>query len=587
VNQRKLFVGLAFLLCAFMLLTALPTTAVAVSPSYTFFEEGAEQPTFEEWDARWHKTDENPVSSLDYWCRQGHEFHSGTHAAYCARSGYNSHYVTTDVTQPMDVNITGLTGSFNKADQVLRYDTNEDAVMRKELVGARYYETITMTFWFYSDTGASDARQPGTGALVGYDFLNVLYYTGTSSSMMKHVLWTDSEQQAYAKTWTKVTLTVPNNSTYVAFEFVSGTTPPVGGDAPNAFEAYGVKTAPFGSTGMKEGVFVDDISVVGTDPAAEVPLTTHADPLPEYQTGRAFPVSYSDNNPVVQLNWIYLWYRESGAENWTKYKNELKPAGAFITSPISFVAPTDGTYEFFTQGVDTNGTLEKWRGAADTWTVVDTAPPESEARVVGSGQEGKYAGAATITLEGSDLTAGIERIYYRVDGSEWMSYSRAVVLTATGQHTVEYFATDMAGNTEGVKSLGLEVVSGTAGIAFPNDGKSYIERNVTVDFNVSMWSISKLEYSLDGGDYVALDVNATSVGLSNLTEGRHILTLRAEDPLRNVLVSETNFTVELAVSDIDAMANDLLGDTTMLAGIGVVAIAGAGGAIYMVKRRRK
>jgi hypothetical protein len=569
-----------------MLLTAVPTTAVAVSSSYVFFEEGVEQPTFEEWDVRWHKTDENPVSSLDYWCRQGHEFHGGTHAAYCARSGYNSHYVTSAVTQPMDVNITGLTGSFNKADQVLRYDTNEDAVMRKELVGARYYETITMTFWFYSDTGVSDAKQPISGALVGYDFLNVLYYTGVNSSLEKHVLWTDSEQQAYAKTWAQVTLTVPNNATYVAFEFVSGTTPPVGGDAPDAFEAYGVRTAPSGSPGMKEGVFVDDITVVGTDPAAEVPLATHADPLPEYQFGRTFPVSYSDNNPIVQLNWIYLWYRESGAENWTRYKNEVKPTGAFIASPISFVAPTDGTYEFFTQGVDTNGTVEKWRGAADVRTVVDTAPPEREAKVTGSGQGGRYAGAATVTPEGSDLTAGIERISYRVDGSEWISYSKEFVLTATGQHTVEYYATDLAGNVEAMKSLSLEVVSGTAGIAFPNDGTSYAERNVTVGFIVTMWSISKLGYTLDGGEYVALDVTATSVILSDLTEGKHTLTVRAEDPLSNVLVSETNFTVELSGSDIDTMTNDMLGDPMLLAGIGIVAIAGTGGAVYIVRRRK-
>ena len=105
----------------------------------------------------------------------------------------------------MNVNITALY-PYSGPNATLRYDTNEDAIMRKELVGASYYETISMTFWFYSDTGRSDAKQPDSRSPVGYDFLNVVYYTGNEDNMVKHILWTDTEEEAFAKTWIEKTV---------------------------------------------------------------------------------------------------------------------------------------------------------------------------------------------------------------------------------------------------------------------------------------------------------------------------------------------------------------------------------------------
>ncbi len=255
-------------LTAMLLLTSLPAGAAASTTPSLIFEEGADEASFADWSARWQKIDVNAASSVDTWCRQGHEFHGGKLAAYCSKSGYNSHYLTATNKQPMDCNLTGLSSSSSPANMVLRYDTNQDSIMRKYVSGAKYYTNLTLTFWFYSDTGASDAKQPGTGTAVGHDFLNVIYYTGTNSSLTKHVLWTDSKEQASSRTWTKVTLDVPNTFVWIGFEFVSGTVAPQGGDASTAFSAYGVRTVPAGSTGMREGVFLDDIALTGYDNTA-------------------------------------------------------------------------------------------------------------------------------------------------------------------------------------------------------------------------------------------------------------------------------------------------------------------------------
>jgi hypothetical protein len=230
------------------------------------------------------------------------------------------------------MNITSLTWPYNPADAVLRYDTNMDALMRRDLDTnmTKFYNTITVNFWFYSDTGDSDAKQQGTNEGPGYDFLNLVYYTGTADAVVRNVVWTDTEAQAKAKAWTEVSVVIPQNSIKIAFEFVSGTTPPVGGDAPNAFSAFGVRTVPQGSTGMKEGVYIDDITVVGSDPVVDGEMVTNVLPMSAYQTSRSFQVNWDDHNALyVPVQYAYLYYRVDGGQ-WAKYVNDVKPQGGFL-----------------------------------------------------------------------------------------------------------------------------------------------------------------------------------------------------------------------------------------------------------------
>ena len=63
MNRRALAIGAAFILCAFMLLTMVPTNAAATPAPYVFIEEDVEEPTFEEWHVRWNKFDANDGSS--------------------------------------------------------------------------------------------------------------------------------------------------------------------------------------------------------------------------------------------------------------------------------------------------------------------------------------------------------------------------------------------------------------------------------------------------------------------------------------------------------------------------------------------
>jgi hypothetical protein len=382
-----------------------------------------------------------------------------------------------------------------------------------------------------------------------------------------------------------MTLQVPNDATWIGFEFVSGTTTPEGGDAPTALSEFGVRTDPLGSNGMKEGVFVDDIKVVGTDSSDPSALVTSLNDLPTYQASSTFPVAYSNNDPDLPMAWISLYYRLNGTEEWTKYTAAGNLIWAFTSSPITFTAPTDGTYEFVTQAKDTNGALEAWRGVPDASTTVDTASPSSVVSLSGNYHGGSYAGAARVTMSGTDTASGIESIMYRVDSGDWKHYTGPISLVTSGAHALDYYAKDKAGNTESVRSMSVTIVDGATGIIFESEDGHFGSGSATVNFTLGISSVViKLEYSLDGGAFVALDPSATSVNLTGLADGEHDLTLRATDSDNKVVEGTTSFTVGTG-SKGEGMLGGL--GTNLLALGGIIAIAAIGGVAYIVLRKRK
>src|SRR5690606_5356875 len=78
----------------------------------------------------------------------------------------------------------------------------------------------------------------------------------------------------------------------------------------------------------------------------------------------------------------------------------------------------------------------------------DTTPPEVTAEVTGEQDEnGAYVGSATVTVTATDADSGVDTVEYALDGGDWTAYTEALTVTEPGEHTVDYRATDAAGNT--------------------------------------------------------------------------------------------------------------------------------------------
>jgi hypothetical protein len=544
--RDKIIMAFALVLLSLLILTAIPVKAAADASSTVLLQEDAEEATYDEWNSRWQRSDINSASGEDSICRTTHNAHESAHGIYASRNGFNSHYLapvtmadgSTGYTQPWNVNITAIPASAGAAQSqyVMRYDTNQTSVMRKAVVGASNYAEVSLSFWFWSDTGASDAKQPLNGTTVGYDFLNVLYYTGSGDALTKHVLWTDTEVQASAKTWIYVTVKVPTDVTAVGFEFVSGTVAPQGGDASDAFSSSGVKIV---NGGMREGVYLDDIVVTGSEATADIPVTTSVDNLALVQGSRTFGVGFTANQPTAGFSHVNLYYREGSSGDWTKY------AGDFTTSPISFTAAGDGRYEFFTQGFDDSGASEALRTAADAATIVDTVDPGTTISVSGTSTgENTYSGSASFTLTAIDGGSGLNATYYRVDSSSWIRYNGEVTLTNGGSHHVQYYSDDLAGNVEAVKARTVTIETSNPVVTFLDPEKEYSSSTATVRFQVdSSSSIAELRASLDGEANSTIDAGLSSVTFTDLTAGTHRVTIWARDSSDRWGQNMTAFTV--------------------------------------------
>ncbi|MFI5755148.1 OmpL47-type beta-barrel domain-containing protein [Streptomyces sp. NPDC051569] len=148
----------------------------------------------------------------------------------------------------------------------------------------------------------------------------------------------------------------------------------------------------------------------------------------------------------------------------------------------------------------------------------DTTAPETSATVSGEKDDaGNYLTMATVTVTASDTGSGVNTIEYAIgaDGA-WQAYTAPVMVHETGTHTVRYRATDKAGNAAAEKSVDFTVVeqppaqdttapeTSAAVTGDKNANGAFItSAKVTLTATDADSGVDKVEYSLDGGPYLA------------------------------------------------------------------------------------
>ncbi|UCE91351.1 MAG: hypothetical protein JSV90_08060 [Methanobacteriota archaeon] len=119
-------------------------------------------------------------------------------------------------------------------------------------------------------------------------------------------------------------------------------------------------------------------------------------------------------------------------------------AGAWIEYPAGGIeVDGDGTHTVEFYSTDNVGNEEAVK--SETFGIDSTAP-STTAEVDGS----------DVTLTASDAGSGIAYTMYRVDGGEWMEYDDAFSVTAAGNHSVDFYSVDAAGNIEEMGSVTVQ-----------------------------------------------------------------------------------------------------------------------------------
>ncbi|WP_249417115.1 OmpL47-type beta-barrel domain-containing protein [Streptomyces sp. TS71-3] len=183
----------------------------------------------------------------------------------------------------------------------------------------------------------------------------------------------------------------------------------------------------------------------------------------------------------------------------------------------------------------------------------DTAPPDTSATVTGDKDaNGAYVGMATVTVTASDTGSGVDTIEYAIgaDG-DWQAYTSPVMLHDPGDYQVRYRATDKAGNAAAEKTAEFTVVAPPAEdttapeVSAKVDGEKNSDgaylgtAKVTVTASDEGSGVATVEYSLDGGPYLAYADPVVVDGT-----GAHSVAYRATDKAGNTSEAGTaSFTV--------------------------------------------
>ncbi|MEU8165100.1 plastocyanin/azurin family copper-binding protein [Micromonospora sp. NPDC049004] len=182
----------------------------------------------------------------------------------------------------------------------------------------------------------------------------------------------------------------------------------------------------------------------------------------------------------------------------------------------------------------------------------DTTPPTVTAAVSGDrDQDGNYVGAATVTVAATDAGSGVQTVEYQVDDTSFAPYTQPVRISAVGDHSVQFRATDQAGNTSTVGSVSFRIVEPTeedttapvvtAALAGDRDGDgNYVgTATATLTATDAGSGVATIEYALDDAAFTAYTnpVVVTAVGM-------HMLHFRATDVAGNTSAEQmSHFTV--------------------------------------------
>lgn len=207
--------------------------------------------------------------------------------------------------------------------------------------------------------------------------------------------------------------------------------------------------------------------------------------------------------------------------------------GWYVTHPTITLAASDATSgvagaAFDGYGADTvmlpDGTHPLVASAHDfagnIWAVshvvrVDTVSPALTPTIPAPGVGGWYSAPVTASANASDATSGLALVEYRVDGGAWQPGS-TVTVSGDGEHSVQYRATDRAGNqaTSLLETFRIDSTPPVSSFSNPPEGAT-IQVSKTFTFSGasadSLSGLSKVEISVDGGE---------SWKALTLTEGR-------------------------------------------------------------------
>jgi hypothetical protein len=171
----------------------------------------------------------------------------------------------------------------------------------------------------------------------------------------------------------------------------------------------------------------------------------------------------------------------------------------------------------------------------------DGIPPVASISLSGTrGSADWFVSSVDVTLSATDVGTGVASIHVRIDGGSWQIYRTPVTIQGDASHSIEYYATDVAGNNESVHKVNVKIdsvapvtTSQVTGILRP-DGSYDASVNITLTAVDGTSGVQSVQYRIDSGAWRGYTTPFPLAG-----DGTHIFESFAQDVAGNVEVVNT------------------------------------------------
>ena len=210
--------------------------------------------------------------------------------------------------------------------------------------------------------------------------------------------------------------------------------------------------------------------------------------------------------------------------------------GAAQTYTGSFSIGNEGVHQVTFWSVDVAGNTEAQQSTAVkidwTWPTV----LHSLSGVLGSYGFGYYTTPVQVTLNASDNLSGIANVYYRIDGSATNNYTGTFTVSTDGVHQLEFWCTDVAGNSSNNISTVFFKIDRTPPVTQATFSQTNLGNNGwyrgTVQISMSatdnLSGVEKTQYTIDNGT-----LKIYSAPFNYSTNGIHALNYWSNDKVPN------------------------------------------------------
>ena len=299
--------------------------------------------------------------------------------------------------------------------------------------------------------------------------------------------------------------------------------------APFSVLSNGTHTLSYWSVDLAGNTESAHSSVVKVDSAAP---TTQISPTGSvgtngwFRSGVQVSLSASDNN-------------QSGVAS-TSYSVD---GGATQTYAGAFAINNEGIHEVNFWSVDALGNTEAQRSATVKIDFTAGTLQKSLSGVLGN--LNYYTTPVQVTMTASDLLSGVANIFYRIDGGATNTYTSPFTVSTDGLHTIEYWQTDMAGNTI-TQSFDFKIdrIPPVTQVTFANnflgnDGWYRGQVQITMSATDSQSGVQTIQYKIDNGT-----LKTYTAPFNYGSNGIHTITYWSVD---KVLNTETAQNVQLKI----------------------------------------